>query len=405
MKRTRRAGRSHPVIGLDLGSTEVRAAKVSVPSLGKDGKVTVSAVAARPISDGAVSEGRILSPGSLGSTIDAVLDDIGAKRRAPLCVALSGKLAGLTQVLISNQFEPSEWSATVESGLGRISPSVSVPEAHTSVIAIERDDRGTTLAVAGAHNDLMNALQAAVKRSSAHLAVVELAASALLRSHLHIDQDSEGVLVHIGASHTLIVGRHGANITYVESIPEGTNAIVSQLAADFGISTDDASNLTRTLWATDRDLAPRHNNWAEDTGTDEDFFDLSGGGSSDEEPDQQRYGQVFTSAVDRLVDIVSSAIETVQDDPDDPGLADPAGVALTGTGALLNGLPNRFEVRLGLPTHGALPWATFKVNDKTRTYLVADPSDPAKNPRLHVPAATYRRFGIAIGAAMHPLVN
>lgn len=397
-----RSSRAHPTVGIDLGSTEIRAVKVAAPGLGKDGKATVVAAAARPVVDGAVSEGRILSPLALGTTLDAVLDDLGSRRGAPLAVAVSGKLTGLTQGSVNSQFTSNEWSATVRSGLGRITPTLAVADAATSVVAIGHDTELTTLTVAGAHRDLMGALDQAVRHTPAHLVNVELAASALLRAHVHTDDDTEGVLVHIGASHTLIVGRYGSHLTYVESIPEGANGIAARLAADFGIASADAAWLTRTLWATDRDLAPPGPSLFGSDIEVEDVFDTFADTGPAAASNQEEYGQAFTAAVDQFVDTIASAIETVQDDPDRFGLDDPDGVVLTGRGSLLSGLPRRFEVRLGLPTHGALPWASFKVNDRTRPFLHTDHS--AAGGGLHVPSETYHRFAVAIGAAMTPLV-
>lgn len=388
-------------IGVDIGTSELRAVSLASSSPGPDGKVVVNAVAAHTFTDGAVNEGRIHSPLSVGAALDDVLAQLRAARGCPLVVTVGGKQSGLAVLAVSSAFRPDEWEPAIRNGLGQLSPSLAVDDAALSIVPIEHTREHTVVAVAGVHRDHLAAVRRAVGNTSATLTVVEPAAAALARAYVHTaDDDVHAVLVNVGATTTTVVGRHGPNLTYIETLASGVNEIVGRLTSDFGLPVSDANQLIRQLVATDRAFAP--------TVT----VDLDGDGLA--QPDdtgpatsdlgnnlQDRFGQNFTDAVDVVVEHIASAIESAVDDPDRPNIDQPVGVSLTGRGALIDGFCRRAETRLGIPCHGALPWASIAVNDDTVAWMRHRPGAPDD---LYVPSETYHRFGTAIGAAMTPLL-
>lgn len=391
--------RTRPLIGIDLGTTEIRAVRVAAPKLGTDGKVTVTDVAAHPITDEAINEGRILSVPGVTAALDDVLEQIGARRGAPLAVTVSGKFTGIDVRAIPSSFRPSEWADATRSGLGQLTANLSATEAELSIVPIDIGPDWTTLAIAGVHRDLLEQIRRAVAGTRGHLALVEPSASALLRSHLHLDHGTHGTLVNIGASQTTVIGRHGPNLAYVEVISDGVASVVGALTAEHSFAVSDADLLARNLVAVDRPAAVAASSTAFDQ-FDGALDAPTTGPAGTGNPLQDEYGPTFTDAVDNLVDAIAGAIEASADDPSRPNVQMPDGVSLTGRGALLGGLPRRVEARLGLPCHGALPWAQFKVTETTRPFMRPDPTGDG----LYVPSDTYHRFGIAIGAAMNPLL-
>lgn len=393
--------RSHPLVGVDLGATEIRAARIQTPTFGKDAKVVVTGVAARP-SDGAVTEGRVVSVGNLAGPLSQTLEDLNVRGNTPVAVAVSGRNVGVALRRISSGFEPSEWRPAVRVHGGQLTTALSAADADLSIVPLGVDAGHVVLSIVGADKTHAATITRLFTQVPGTLHHIEPAAASLLRAytHTHPDDTTESVLVSIGHSHTLVVGRRGPHLVSLTTLNDGVATITSRLKVDAGIGQDDAERLVRRLVATDRSVIPTTVAAAELEGGLDTFDGLTAPAQTRTTADAQTtYGDIFTDAVDDLVNQIASAVETTVE-TDGELLTDPAGVVLTGRGALLRGIARRVESRLALPCYGGLPWASVRVSDQTRPMLAAEPSNPDS---LYVPSDTWHRFGVAIGAAMSTL--
>lgn len=396
-------------IGVDLGATGIKVAVADRP--GRDGISKVTRIGRRSLEDGDITAGRIKASKKVTAALSAALSDIKAPKKAPLVVSVGGDDVALRWISVPHGFKPTEWRDHIRHAkeLSELSPTLLMKDAAISVVPIRPEPQGYLVAVAGINRAVRDQIVKIGEALNRQVQIIEPSAASLLRAMARPTVRDVAVLVDIGHSQTIVAGREGPDLRWVDCLQSGGHAITGALAQECQLSNEEAEAEKKVLFARDVDDDAFGKYSAREQAQafldDDDDPDLWGRPDlRDLDPDQvaeqesRDRTRVLTHAVDNLLDGIAETIERRTRS----GYLPPAGVVLTGRGAMVKGINQRLEDRLGITVHAGLPQASIPVNNFSRPFAQRDPSK-GKNGFV-IPNATEREFAVAIGAAQHQQV-
>lgn len=323
------------VVGLDIGHTGVRAVGISAGST-----PTITAVGSAPVAPGAVNEGEVLDPGSVGDALKQAWSKTGLGKDVVLGV--SGR-----HVIVRQMELPWLEDKAFRKALPyRVAGQLPVPVEDVILDYVMLGDAGpkdgartvSLLLVAAMRQPVLRAVQA-VERAGLHPVRVDLSGLAMLRV-----AGRAGLAPGVAEARIDI----GAEVTTVVVQVDGVPRFVRMLAGEGGLKLSRALVERLSVTLTEAEALKRR---------------LGTSIPGSEPTSDDRAARVV---VDRVTDSTLTAIRSSLDyylgnAPDVEGLGR---VVLTGGGALLPGLDQRLGAQLDIPVVLADPLAGLTTSRK-----------------------------------------
>lgn len=238
------------VIGLDIGTTTVRAAELEFSGRGKTGQsATLVRYAEAPLPHGAVRDGEVAEP----ATVSTALRQLWSRAKFGTRDVVIG--VGNQRVLVREielpWMPPAQIKETLPFQVQESLP-MSTDEALLDFFATDevagpqgRSLRGMLVA---AQRDTVNANVVAVEGAGLRPTMVDLNAFALQRALARGDMSARVVaFVEIGAAVTdVVVSAHGLP-RLVRTLPSGGQNVTQAVASGLGVAVPDAEALKREL--------------------------------------------------------------------------------------------------------------------------------------------------------------
>lgn len=348
------------IVGIDIGTTAVRAAEVV--GVDANGFAVVRKLAIASMTEGAVQSGRVKSPEEVAMALIRVIKEGGFSKYGPV-IGVSSPDVAITRISLPASVRKSERTSAIKASGRSIAATYGLEESvlSTSLNSVTPQDEGVPIAtidVASVRNIELEALMSACKIAKITPRAVDLTGAALLRSLTRANPQFGEIstVVDIGASKTTIVTREGLSMRSLRTINGGgidlTRAIMTVLEDDF-------------LAAEERKYGLRLNNTtAENLSTTYLDVDLS----SRKSP----LDTALSNAADLLVDAIGQAVEA---DAANYGTFT-QGVALCGGSSLMKGLKDRIQARIGVPVMIGRPWAEIEQTRRNSIYFKDGRPDP-----------------------------
>lgn len=238
------------VIGLDIGTSAVRASEVLVskspPTLVRFGQIALP--------PGAVRDGEIQDPGLVGDALAQLWKQAGFKSRK-VVVGVSNQRVIIRQVDLP-AMDPHELRSSLEFQVQEFIP-IPVEEAQLDALVLEEftnpqgEPMMRVLLVAAA-TDMIETLLEALSRAKLQPLVIDLVPFALMRSMFQggFGQDGQAraeAIVDIGAGVTNIVVHERGVPRFVRILIMGGNDFTDALSVGLGVDPADAENLKRQV--------------------------------------------------------------------------------------------------------------------------------------------------------------
>lgn len=315
------------VVGLDIGTSAVRAVELSVGS----GSPEMIAVGQVGLPRGAVVEGEIARSGAVVEALRRLWNEAGFGVR-DVHVSLAGFRA-ITREMTMAAVPATELTGAVRYQAGELIPfppeKTLVDAQVLGTLTGANGDHLERILVGAAHQDLVTGVVSALEEAKLVPVGVDLASSALVRATAAGREPSEEpeAVIAVGAGLTLVVIHRFGRPDFVRTIGSGGDAVTDAIASTLGLPKVDA------------EMAKRR----------------SGVPPSQLEPAEARTMAAVEAAarpaVSDLVTEVRGSLEYYAGLPDRPTVER---VTLTGGGAHLHGFPEELAHQLGRPT----AWAT-----------------------------------------------
>lgn len=348
------------MLGLDIGTTAVRA--VEVIGVDANGFAVVSRIGIAPVEHGAISGGRIKNPAAVAIAVINAVKQAGIPRYGIVVGAATPDVA-LSRLLIPASVTKEERIGAVRS-LGRpIAPTFTLEESEitSALVAVSPSPDGTALAtvdiVAVLDTELAQ-IEEVCRLARITPRAVDVPGAAMLRSLTRANQSygEIGTVVDIGASKLTVATRQGLHLRSLRTTSAGGNDLTRALMNVTGESFDEAEARKRSMR-----LTPRRNSVV-----------ASGYFDEDERAASAPLDDALRGAVDVLVDTVAQSIES---DAANHGNFTQA-VTITGGGALVRGLKERLQARVGVPVSIGRPWAEIERSRRNVEFFNGDQPDP-----------------------------
>lgn len=322
------------VIGLDIGTTAVRAAEVEFASAGPAGTATPTLlrVGQVPLPRGAVRDGEVAEPETVASAIRQLWRNAGFSQRE---VVLG---VGNQRVLVRDLDMPEMPMEQIRTSLPfqvqDLLP-VAVEDALLDYFPTGRftgpNGAMTSGLLVAATKDTVRANTMAVETASLRPLMVDLSAFALVRSQVRGPlADRTVALVDVGARVTTVVIVAGGQPRFVRLLATGGQDVTDAVSGEFNMPADEAETLKRTV-GTGLGVAPEH----------------------------KRAAATVTEVTANLVESVRNTM--VYFNSANPG--NPIeGALLTGGGSMLNGFGQYMASASRLPVQVGNPLATMRVS-------------------------------------------
>ena len=347
------------VIGLDIGSSAVRAAQVSLRGRGLPTLERVGQVLLPP---GAVSDGEIADPDAVVDALRALWSRYGFKgRRVWLGLANQQVIVRLLDV----PYLPDEELAQSLQYQVQDSIPIAVDQAlldfHTvEVVETPEGQRLSRLLLVAAQREMVNRVVDVVRRAKLDPVGIDLAAFAMLRSVAPVAAlDAEGgeLVIDVGAAVTNVVVHDGGVPRFVRMILMGGNAVTDALVDQLDMPYEEAEQAKASV------------GMAEEYG-------LPLNASS----------RVITERASRFIEEIRGSVDYYRAQPDAVPLER---VVLSGGASRLPNLRERLADALRLPVDYGHPMQELKVGP------VRLPSDQLQAAEPYLAVA----IGLALGAA------
>jgi len=234
------------VIGVDIGTTAVRAAEVEV-GRGKGG-ATLVRFGQAPLPMGAVQDGEVAQPEAVATALrqlwashkfshkDVVL---GVGNQRVIVRDLSLPVMPMPQLRASLPFQVQDMlPVAVDDVLLDFLPAYTLPGPSGQMV------HGLLVA---ATRDTVHANAAAVETAGLRPLMVDLNAFALARYHARSAGAGTAAFVDIGSRITLVVIARGGVPRFVRILPTGGQHATDAVAGEMGISANDAEALKRQI--------------------------------------------------------------------------------------------------------------------------------------------------------------
>lgn len=357
---------SSRLVGVDLGASMVRVAEVA--GVDSDGFAVVSKVGLAPMPDGAIHGGRVRNPKDVSVALVKALRDAGVPRQG-FILGLSSPDVALTTMAFPASVRPEERQTAILA-MGRpISPTVALDESALATYMIGQtadDAEGNamrTIGVAAVLEEDLESLRQVCDLARCAPRAVDLSGAALLRSLMRVNPvaGEVGTVVDIGAGKITVATRQGMLLRSLRTTVGGGSDVTRALASAMRAEFDEAEEAKMGMRLQNQAAAAQESSiYGADDSSSSSGVSLTPADIA------------FSSAVDMLVDTIAQSVET---DAANHGSMT-QGVSLCGGTALVRGVKDRLQRRLGLPVSIARPWADLERSKRNASYFVSGRADP-----------------------------
>lgn len=322
-----------PLLGLDIGTSAVRAAEVS----GKTDPPTLTRFAQVGLPAGAVADGEV---GDADTIVGGIKDLIGRGRFTARRVAVGVANQKVVVRQIELPFmEEGELKGALQFQAQEYIP-IPIEEAILDfqvleVLTTETGERMMKVLLVAAQRDMVNAFVSVAQRAGLDPAVVDLSPFASLRAlvdpvpPLLGPRQSEAV-IDVGAGVTNVIVHERATPRFVRILPMGGGDITDAVVSGLGISFEEAEGVKSRVG-------------------------LSPEGAP---PPIERAARLIEQRTSAFIDEVRGSIDYYLTQPE---AAPIAGVLLTGGGSKLPNLAERLGAALRLPVEEGRPLARVRL--------------------------------------------
>ena len=314
------------IVGLDIGTSAVRAAEVDVSSM-PPALITYGQVGLPP---GSIVEGEIADQSAVTEAVKRLWAG-GQFSRATVIVGIAG-LRAITREIDLPFVPDDEVDSAVRFQSEEVIPFPPDKTILSSqVLADYTSPEGNKMRrvlVAAAHADLVDGVVAAIESAGINIEGVDLISSALVRalSDGNSTEQPEAI-VSVGAGLTVVVVHQQGRPQFVRTIGSGGNATTATIAAALDLPLSDAEALKRRL--------------------------------GDPTP-QVQAGE--RSAQPAMLELVGEIRNSIQYFASLPGRLPVSRVLVTGGGSYLHGFLPMLEAQLHLPVSAASPLARMDIS-------------------------------------------
>jgi len=348
------------MIGVDIGATAVRAAEVV--GVDQNGFAVVRRLAIVPIAEGAVVGGRIKNIEQVATALIRVVKEANLPRYG-LVIGMATPDIALTKLILPASVRREERISAVLAAGQPIAPTFGLEESAlaTALTSVEPSGEGVSIAtidVVAVRQAELTAILAACKLAKITPRAVDLTGAALLRSLTRANPSYGEIstVVDIGATKITVSTREGLKLRSLRTLMGGgadlTRAIQTAVEENF----EEAEK---------RKFGMRLNSGSNEQISNA-YLDTSFTG------ERSPVDYVLSNAADLIVDAIGQAVEA---DAAENG-SFTQGIALCGGSALLRGLKDRIQARVGVPVMIGRPWAEIEQNRKNSSYFRDGRTDP-----------------------------
>ena len=308
------------IVGLDIGTSAVRAAELEVNGR----RPVLRAFSQVGLPPGVVVDGEIQDSSAVSEAITRLWRN-GKFSSKSVVVGIAGLRAIMREIELP--WVPDE---EVESAVRFQSEEVIPFPADKTILSTEvladyEGPDGTTqrhVLVAAAHRDLVDGVVGAVERAGLHVERVDLVSSALVRALVTSVPEAQEpeAIVSIGAGLTVIVVHQQGRPQFVRTIGMGSNLATAAISSALDVPFVDAEAMKRNLGAA--------------------------------EPHVRSAERAVEPTIVELVGEIRSSIQYFASLPDRFPIA---GVTITGAGSRLRGLVDQLQSQVGIPVRFAAP--------------------------------------------------
>ena len=235
------------VVGLDIGSSAIRAVELTV---GDGSKPVLEAFGQVGLHSGAIVDGEVRDRDQVVQAIRRLWQEGGfTEKRVRIGVA---GLRAITRELDMPLIPPEELNDAVRFRADEVVPfPIEQTAISSKVIAQYTDGEGAQtlrVLVAAAHRDLVDSLVAVVLEAGLEPVGIDLNTAALVRSlHDPTFTDEPEAIVSVGAGLTLVVVHQAGVLQFVRTIDLGGEAVTRSIASALDLPLPDAEALKRRM--------------------------------------------------------------------------------------------------------------------------------------------------------------
>lgn len=356
------------IVGVDIGTTSVRAVRLS--GLDSDGYAVISSFAVVPLHLDAVHGGVVRNPAAVSVAVKTACEQVGSHKNVVLGAIAPEAAVG--RLWLPSAVKPSERLAAIRTQGVQVAPAIMPQDAVLSVSEVgaetSADGRSNVaLNVAATTAAEVDVLTQVATRAKIRLRAIDLLGAATLRSLVRDTVDSRDVtsIVDVGASTTRVVTREGLVVRSVRTFPNGGNDLTRALAAAAKESFEEAERrklLMRLPASVERDSAQR----SAYAGLDDDDEYVR------KMNQQNAVDRALAAAAELLIEQIANAVEL---DATRSGMSARV-VTLCGGSALLRGLKERLSRRLGVEVRLGHPWARLEHSKEHEEHFLSGVEDP-----------------------------
>ena len=324
--------------GLDIGSSSVKLAELEESSKG----ISLSCFSMLPLAKGVVVDGTVVEPDALAAALKTLFKKSGCKRKK-VAISISGNAVIVKKVSFP-QMDDTEFSILIRDEAGKYLPFDDMSEVDYDFQIIGENPYNPNqmdVIIVAAKKDIVEGYTGAVQSAGLMPVIMDVdsfACETAYEENYEFEDNETNILVNIGASITNINVVKGDTSVFTRDFPLGGNSITEAIAANLGISFEEAENAK-----------------------------IEGQGEDDQSRESFREGLVvhadaICSEIERSIEYFRSTF----------GFEEIKRIFLSGGGALTPGLDKDLERRLGIPTEIIDPFKKIKVEKKA---LKAGPAD------------------------------
>jgi type IV pilus assembly protein PilM len=358
------------IVGVDIGTTAVRAVRLS--GVEDDGYAVVSRFAIVPIRNEAVFAGAIRNPAVVAAAVNQACSQVGSRRNVVLGAIAPEAAVG--RIVLPSSVKERERLASIKVQGIQVAPAI-MP--HDALLALSEiaastsaDGRATTaLNIAATTNAEAEAMLDVASRAKVRLRALDLLSAGTLRALVRDTEQSRDTtsIVDIGASTTRVITREGLHIRTVRTFPMGGHDLTRAIASAAKETLDQAERrklIMRLQTQTTIDTTQRVSYAGLEDDADQAYL---------EQMNQQNViERSLASAAELLVEQIAHAIEI--------DAANAAGasrhITVCGGSALMRGLKDRLNRRLGVDVRLGHPWAHLAQSKEHAQHFHGGIEDP-----------------------------
>lgn len=363
-------------MGLDLGSTGVRAVKVS--GVDDDGFAVVERFALVPLRSDAISAGKIRNPQLVAQAAKRALKAVKASP-GQIVVGLTASEQGVGRLALPASVKPTEREASIRTMGAQVVPAVPLAEAALSTNFVREENtaegrRVAALVVGAALRSDVEILVKVCQLAGFEARAVDLSGAATLRALVRDLPGSRDIatVVDIGATTTTIITREGLYVRSSRGFTGGGADLTRAIASAARESLEDAEKRKYSLRLPTQSGA----------------INSGYGGLGDDDAtrlsNETAVERSLVTAADLLVDQIAQIVES------ESSSARTNSVALCGQTALLRGFKERLSRRIGIDVRIGHPWARLERSKHNAEHFHAGREDP----RLMLALATAIGLGL-----------